>query len=97
MKTLSRLLNFLDQCPVLGFNSQKYDCNVIKKHLFKALAANQSQEEMPIKRGNSYMAISCETLSFLDICNYLAPGFSLVKFIKAFDCKLLKAFSLTNG
>ena len=90
LKMFQSLNQFINQCPVLGFNSQKYDCNVIKKYLFRALQDNDSESLMPIKRGNSYMAISCATVCFLDIINYLAPGFSLAKFIKAFGCKEVK-------
>ena len=36
------------------------------------------------------MAIATATLLFLDICNYLAPNFSYDKWVKAYDCKLLK-------
>ena len=42
------------------------------------------------------MAIATATLLFLDICNYLAPNFSYDKWVKSYDCKLLKvAFCYT--
>ena len=43
-----------------------------------------------IKRQNTFMCISTEKLKFLDICNYLAPGFSYDKYLKAYGCELQK-------
>lgn len=33
------------------------------------------------------MAVKTEKLKFLDIMNYLAPGFSYAQFVKAYGCK----------
>lgn len=41
-----------------------------------------------IKKHNYFMCLSTDTLIFLDITNYLVPGFSYDKFLKALGCKL---------
>ena len=45
-----------------------------------------------IKRNNHFMRIKTEMLRFLDIKNYIAPGFSYDKFIKAHDASQTKFF-----
>jgi len=44
------------------------------------------QIEFVIKRANSYLCIKTEKLKFLDIRNFLAPGFSYNKFLSAYGC-----------
>jgi hypothetical protein len=39
-----------------------------------------------MKRNNTSMAVKNEKLKFLDITNYLAPGFSHAQLIKAYGC-----------
>ena len=43
-----------------------------------------------IKRQNTFMCFSTKKLKFLDIINYLAPGFSYDKYLKAYGCELQK-------
>ena len=38
------------------------------------------------------MCIKTDSLKFLDICNYLAPGFSYDQFLKAYECEQTKGF-----
>ena len=38
------------------------------------------------------MCVKTETLKFLDITNYLAPGFSYSQFLKAYGCTEQKGF-----
>ncbi|KAL8570241.1 hypothetical protein ACOMHN_029941 [Nucella lapillus] len=38
-----------------------------------------------VKRNNQYMCLATRKLKFLDIVNFLAPGFSYSKYLKAFD------------
>ena len=39
-----------------------------------------------------YLCIKSEKLKFLDISNYLAPGFSYDQFLKAFDSPVHKSY-----
>ena len=93
-KTLERQLQaWLHQLPVLGFNSSKYDLNAIKRFFVPLLIRNSDAEQAScfvIKRQNTFMCLSTYRLKFLDIINYLAPGFSYAKYLKAYGCELEK-------
>ena len=87
-KTLiGQLLGWLRQLPVIGFNSGKYDLNMIKRSFVPLLISNNAAV---IKRQNTYMCLSTTNLKFLDIVNYLAPGVSYDKYLKAYGCELGK-------
>ena len=45
-----------------------------------------------VKKTNNYMCIATDKLRFLDIMNFLAPGFSYAKYLKAFDVSETKFF-----
>ena len=45
-----------------------------------------------IKRDNTFMCLSTYQLTFLDMTNYIAPGFSYDKYLKAYGCKITKGF-----
>ena len=87
-KTLENELQvWLHQLPVVGFNSGRYDLNAIKKFFVPLLIHNNAAV---IKRQNTYMCLSTDQLKFVDICNYLAPGVSYDKYLKAYGCELQK-------
>ena len=67
---------------VVGFNSGKYDIPAMKIDFFAHLA-NRNLVKYAVKRNNTFMAVKTENLKFLDITNYLAPGFSYSQFLKA--------------
>ena len=89
-KTLERQLQaWLHQLPVIGFNSSKCDLNAIKRFFVPLLIRNSDVEQAScfvIKRQNTFMCLSTDKLKFVDICNYLAPGFSYDKYLKAYGC-----------
>ena len=43
-----------------------------------------------IKRNNTFMCLSTDQLKFLDMTNYIAPGFSYDKYLKAYRCEVTK-------
>lgn len=95
-KVKQRLINYCSQLTCLGFNSGKYDINLIKRNLFPKLvhkARNNSEVAWPkaILRNGTYLCLSTNTLKFLDISLYVAPGFSLNSFMKAYKASLSKA------
>ena len=45
-----------------------------------------------IKRDNTFTCLSTDELKFLDITNYIAPGFSYDKYLKAYGCNITKGF-----
>ena len=87
-KTLiGQLLGWLRQLPVIGFNSGKYDLNMIKRSFVPLLISNNAAV---IKRQNTFMCLSTTNLKFLDVTQYLAPGVSYDKYLKAYGCDLQK-------
>lgn len=77
------------ELPVIGFNSGKYDINAAKNPFFSYLVKHE-QVKFVIKRNNNHMRLKTEHLKFLDITNYLAPGFNYDQFLKAYECSQTK-------
>ena len=82
-----QLHGWLHPLPVIGFNSGKYDLNMIKRSFVPLLISNNAAV---IKRQNTYMCLYADKLKFVDICNYLAPGVSYAKYLTAYGCELGK-------
>ena len=79
------------ELPVIGFNSGKYDLKVVKDVLF-AVLVKEEEVKFTIKRNNNLMCLKTEHLCFLDIINFLAPGFTYDKLLKAYECPQTKGF-----
>ena len=90
-KIKSKYEAWLAEVPTIGFNSGKYDLNVIKTYLVKSLKEANGIQYV-IKKSNALMCIKTEKLIFLDIRNYLAPNYSYSNYIKAYNCKEGKGF-----
>ena len=80
--------NWVNQVPVFGFNSGRYDINMIKEYFVKNLA--EISDVKVAKKENSYMFLSLPNFKFLDIKNYLAPGLSYDAWCRAYGCELQK-------
>ena len=106
-KLIASLKGFLKELPVIGFNSGKYDLNLIKKYIAPYLLTTDVDDNndgdddddenhkadrdrhvkndmFVVMRNTNFMCLKTKTLTFLDIINYLAPGFSYDKFLKAY-------------
>ena len=100
-KLASELDNFLQELPVIGFNSSVYDLNLIKPAFFQNITSNpapsvdgdkKSPIKFLIKNNNEYKCVSTQKFKFLDIKNYIAPGFSYAKYLAAYDIDQNKGF-----
>ena len=80
--------NWVNQVPVFGFNSGRYDINMIKEYFVGDLA--EISDVNVAKKENSYMFLSTPKFKFLDIKNYLAPGLSYDAWCRAYGCELQK-------
>ena len=90
-KTLEKQLQtWLRQLPVIGFNSGHYDLNVVKKFFIPYMLKGNDKTSFVIKRQNTFMCFSTTNLKFLDVTQYLAPGVSYDKYLKAYGCELQK-------
>lgn len=91
-RVLSNFTNYCLQVPVLGFNSSKYDLNLVKNKLAKILGMHDQNQTFVIKRNNSYTCIATPKFRFLDMNQYLAAGTSYSKFLKAYGVEEEKGF-----
>ncbi|KAG2885666.1 hypothetical protein PC129_g22571 [Phytophthora cactorum] len=76
----------LDQVPVLGFNSGRYDINLIKADLFATIGTENIKS---VIKNPSYMCIATSDMKMLDISNYVPAGTSYAKYLSTYlgDCK----------
>ena len=82
---------WMTEIPVIGFNSAKYDVNMVKPYLVKALT-QKDVIKFVVKKSNAFMCIVTERLKFMDIRNYLAPGFDYATYLKAYKCTTMKGY-----
>ena len=87
-ETAKSYVNWVKQVPVFGFNSGRYDINMIKEYFVENLTS--LSDVNVAKKENSYMFLSTPNLKFLDIKNFLAPGLSYDAWCRAYGCELQK-------
>lgn len=84
---------YCEQMPVCGFNSGKYDINLIKSNLAKQLNLHDSKvKKFVVKKNNNYVCLSNDNLRFLDLSNYLPPGTSYDSFLVTFNVPVRKSY-----
>ena len=86
-----KIQEWCDQVPVLGFNSGRYDLKLIKEHFAERLSDTTGKVRVA-KNGNKIMFLFSKDFRFLDIINYLGPGVSYEKWIKAYECSSEKSW-----
>ena len=91
------LLNWICQIAVIGFNSGKYDLNMIKQYFLERIAEDALDKIKVAKKYNNYMFLTTPRFKFLDIKNFLASGMSYEKWCKSLKCELEKLVFFTNG
>ena len=89
-KLYNRFKQYCFQIPVLGFITARYDINLVKGQLLRKL--DLTDNGFVVKRNNQYLCINTDKYRFLDISQYLAPGSSYAKFLKAFQVEESKSF-----
>ena len=93
-ESLERYCNVL---PVLGFNSVKYDLNLIKSYLLPILVNERDIEPTVIKKANQFTWFKFCDIQLLDKMNFLGGATSLDSFLKAYKTSETKGFIPTNG
>ena len=78
--------------PVFGFNSAKYDINLIKSYLLPILVNERDIEPTVIKKANQFVSFKFGDIQLLDIVNFLGGATSLDSFLKAYKTKETKGF-----
>lgn len=75
---------------MVGYNSSKYDLNIIKKYFITHIGA-EKQVTVAKKQGR-VMFLSTSNFKFLDICNYLGPGTSYERWVKIYGSSQTKSW-----
>jgi G:T-mismatch repair DNA endonuclease (very short patch repair protein) len=86
---------YVTEIPVLGFNSGRYDINLVKGKILEQMELHLAENKKSIfviKKNNCYSCISNGQLKFLDITQYLSPGTSYRQFLRAFGISEKKGF-----
>ncbi|EGZ14582.1 hypothetical protein PHYSODRAFT_395325, partial [Phytophthora sojae] len=86
----------LDQVPVFGFNSGRYDINLIKSDLFAVIGTNNIKS---VIKNPSYLCIATWNMKILDISNYVPAGTSYDKYLTTYlgGCKCEDKISCVCG
>ena len=85
------LERYLRQIPVVGFNSGKYDINMVKPYFIRRFYLGDEQAHV-IKRNNNFISITTTKFIFLDMMNFIAPGFNYANYLKAYKIQETKGF-----
>ena len=86
------LESFVNTLPIFGFNSGRYDLNMIKSYLIPYLINDKEAEPMVIKKANDFISFQFGDIQFLDIMKFLGGATSLGSFLKAYKASELKKF-----
>ena len=86
--------------PVFGFNSAKYDINLIKSYSLPILVKELLRRDIEptvMKKANQFVSFKFGDIQLLDILNFLGGATSLDSFLKAYKTIETKDFFPTNG
>ena len=89
MQHLERYTNTL---PVFGFNSGRYDINLIKSYLIPYLIKEKEIEPSVIKKANDFVSFKFGDVQLLDIMKFLGGATTLDSFLKAYKASELKGY-----
>ena len=89
--------SYIDTLPVFGFNSGKYDLNIIKTYLIPHLITDRSIQSTVIKKANHIISFSFGDIQFLDILKFLGGAISLDLFLKPYQSEETKGFFRMKG
>ena len=78
--------------PVFGFNSEKYDLDLIKPYLLPILVNERDIEPTVIKKANQFISFKFGDIQLLDIMNFLGGATSVGSFLKAYKTSETKGF-----
>ena len=77
--------------PVLGFNSGRYDLNLIKENFMEQIT--EPRGVIKVAKHTSKIMFMVNNNKF-DMMNYLGPGTSYDKWLKAYGCTVGKSWFL---
>ena len=85
---------WVNQVPVISFNSSKYDLNMLKEYFVKEISYNKEDEYSEVmfaaKKKNDYMFLTTSKFKFSDVKNCIRPGLSYDAWCKSMGFRLEK-------
>ena len=78
--------------PDFGFNSRRYDINLIESYLLPVLVNDRDLELINIKKTNPFVSFDFGNFQLLDILNFLVGDTVLDSFVKASKTSQMKGF-----
>ena len=78
--------------PIFGFNSAKYDLNLIKSYLLPIVVNERNIEPAVLKKANQFISFKFGDIGQLDILNFFVGATSLDSFLKAYKTSETKGF-----
>ena len=85
---------YCNTLPVFGFNSAKYDINLIKSYPLPILVNERQIEPTVIKKANHFVSFKFGDVQLLDIMNFFGGATSLDSFLKAYKTEENRLFPL---
>ena len=85
-----KIVQWINQVPVLGFNSGHYDLKLIRQYFIPLMA--QDPGVFAAEKNGRIMFINTPKFKFLDVVNYLAPGITYKKWVKTYGATLAKSW-----
>ena len=83
---------YCNTSPVLGFNSAKYDTNLIKWYLLPILVNERQIEPTVIKKANQFVSLKFDNVQLLDIMKFLGGATSFDSFVKDYKTEETEGF-----
>ena len=81
----------LMRTPFIGYNSSMYDLNVWKRDILPILVDKlRGGIRSTVKRQNAFMSSTTDKFIFLNVQEYLAPGYSYAKDLEAYEIDAAK-------
>ena len=84
------IMSWINQVPVVGFNSGHYDLKLIRKYFVPVMA--QGKGIFAAEKNGRIMFINIPKFKFLDVMNYLAPGITYDRWVKTYGATLSKSW-----
>ena len=83
---------YCNTLPAFGFNSAKYDINLIKSYLLPILGNERQIEPAVTKKANQFVSFKFADVQLLDIMKFLGGATSLDSFLKGYKTEGSKSF-----
>ena len=86
------LERYVNSSSVFGFNSGRYDLNLIKAYLIPYLIRDKEQDTSVINKANDFISLKFGDVQFLDIMKLLGGATTLDSFLRAYKASETKVF-----